>query len=260
MFDCIIAVNSLDHADRIRLHLEKGGFPVKVIGVLTEGKGLLNIVSEFRVDVLIAEADLKHIESVQGLKEALKLQPRCAVILASRREDFSYEHASDAIDIGVQGYILLPVEEKHLARAMGSVIKWLYDHNASYTGATGTEPLPEESSEQSKSREMAEDIYDFIVTNHVQPLTMADIVNRFYISESYVNRLLMKNYGNSFKKILNKVRLEQAQKLIREHPAMHINEIASKVGYQDPYYFHRLYKAHMGVSPSADRDIPSKND
>jgi len=255
LFDCIIAVNSLDHADKIRLHLEKGGFPVKVIGVMTEGKGLLNIVSEFRVDLLIIEADLKHIESIRSLKDSLRPQSCCAVILASRREDFSYEHASEAIEIGVQGYILLPVEEKHLARAMGNVISWLYTHNARNIPITDTEPLAESSAEQSKTQDMAKDIYEFIVENYVQPLTMADIVNKFYISESYVNRLLMKNYGNSFKKILNKVRLDQAQKLIREHPEMLISEVASKVGYQDPYYFNRLYKAYKGVTPSADRDI-----
>lgn len=228
---------------------------MKVIGVMTEGEGLLNIVSEFRVDLLIVEANLKHIGSIQSLKDSLRLQPCCAVIIASRREDFSYELVSDAIEAGVQGYILLPVEEKHLARAMGSVIRWLYTHNVPAIRAADTEPPNGSGAEQSKTQDMAKDIYEFIVANYVQPLSMADIVNRFYISESYVNRLLMKYYGNSFKKILNKVRLDQAQKLIREHPEMLISEIASKVGYHDPYYFHRMYKAHTGVSPSADRDI-----
>ncbi|MBQ3078708.1 MAG: helix-turn-helix domain-containing protein [Clostridia bacterium] len=254
MFDCIIAVNSLEHVEKIRVYLQQGGFPVNVIGALTEGEGLFKIISEFQVDVLIIEADLKNMMGFQALKEALQPQPHCAVVLASEREDFSYEHASQAIEAGVQGYILLPVEEKHLSRAMGSVLKYLYDHNAGNNSLSGAEPIKQEPAEESKSAELAESIYRFIEKNHVQPLQIKDIMNHFHISESYVNRLLMKNFGNSFKKILNRARLEEARKLLREKPNLPINEIAISVGYQDVYYFYRLYKATMGVTPSADRE------
>ncbi|MDA3129432.1 helix-turn-helix domain-containing protein [Aliibacillus thermotolerans] len=48
------------------------------------------------------------------------------------------------------------------------------------------------------------------------------------------------------------VRIEKATELIKTTD-LFISDIAEQVGYQDPYYFSRLYKKYTGISPSAVR-------
>ena len=51
---------------------------------------------------------------------------------------------------------------------------------------------------------------------------------------------------------LIKYRLEQAIKLLKEEEYT-IQEVAALVGYSDPLYFSRIFKKHVGYSPSQVR-------
>ncbi len=254
MFDCIIAVNRLEHAHALEELLRSGRYPLEVIGTLTNGKALMDTIGEFRVDILIAEAELEELGGLYTLKEALRLQPCCAVIAASEAANFSYDNACAAIETGVRGYILLPTEAGRVERAVNMALEWLYMHSTAHMSPGGSEPLAVETGRVSQSAELAENIYQYIVENHTEPMSMADITNTFYISESYVHRLLMNYKQKSFKKILNEARIAHARRLLREPSRIPIGEIAHRVGYTDSHYFHRLYKAYYGISPSMDRD------
>ena len=47
-------------------------------------------------------------------------------------------------------------------------------------------------------------------------------------------------------------RLDHAQQLLQS--GLSVRETAEAVGYNDPFYFSRLYKKHMGVTPQDVHD------
>jgi len=47
--------------------------------------------------------------------------------------------------------------------------------------------------------------------------------------------------------------MEKAEEYMMSDPNLSIREIAFKLGYEDPYYFSRLYKKHRKVPPSKFR-------
>ncbi|WP_026391367.1 response regulator transcription factor [Haploplasma modicum] len=80
--------------------------------------------------------------------------------------------------------------------------------------------------------------------------TLADMVG---FSISYITTLFKTNYKTTFVKYLTNIRMEKAKELLLNTPNK-IIEIASLVGYNDPYYFSHSFKKHLGLSPKEYRD------
>ena len=48
---------------------------------------------------------------------------------------------------------------------------------------------------------------------------------------------------------MNRVRIDKAKMLLRDHPGLKVYEIAHLVGYGDKIYFQKLFKRTVGVTP-----------
>ena len=78
-------------------------------------------------------------------------------------------------------------------------------------------------------------------------------------SKSSLVHKFKKATGKSFKKYQIDLKLNRADKYFKEKPQMTIREVAYRLGYEDPYYFSRLYKKYRGRSPlKAKKDFHKK--
>jgi AraC-like DNA-binding protein len=73
-------------------------------------------------------------------------------------------------------------------------------------------------------------------------------------SASAVSRLFKKLTGSSFKQYQVQFRLQQAAHQLASAPARPVAEIARSVGFEDQFYFSRLFRRHIGQSPSEYRN------
>ena len=84
---------------------------------------------------------------------------------------------------------------------------------------------------------------------HLQdPLSLADIADYLGISTSYLSLIFNKYHQKGPIDFLLDLRVEQACKLLRTR-GLKTYEIAKAVGYDDPYYFSRMFKKKIGISP-----------
>lgn len=236
--------------------IKSSGLPLMVIGRFSDGSTTLDFIKKNNVDIVIAEINLP--DDIGGLKLVQSvgaLNSGMAFIMLSNPEEFCYEYARQAMESGVTSYLIHPVSEGDLHNALHIALKKIEIFAPFLRPSPVLKPIQEESPDQSQSRAIAEKISDFIAQKYAEPLTICDIINHFYISESYINRLLMKYKQKSFKKILTEIRINRAKELMLSYPAMSIAEVAHTVGYNDSHYFSRMYKAYTGISPSFDRDI-----
>ncbi|MGG1556397.1 response regulator transcription factor [Paenibacillus ferrarius] len=92
------------------------------------------------------------------------------------------------------------------------------------------------------------------VRQHFQrDIQLAEVANRVSMNYSYFSKLFKERTGLTFTAYLIKVRMEEAQKLLKD-PATRINEVSEKVGYSNPYHFSRAFKNHCGISPKEFRN------
>jgi len=83
-------------------------------------------------------------------------------------------------------------------------------------------------------------------------LSIDEVAGQLFVSKDYL-RHLFKNYmGQSPMKTILSVRIDHAKKMLM-NPELTIGEIAEQCGFEDPYYFSRLFKSYTGQSPSAFR-------
>jgi len=69
------------------------------------------------------------------------------------------------------------------------------------------------------------------------------------VSPAYLSRLFGEHMNSSFIDYLTVLRIERAEKLIRENRSS-IKEVSFAVGYQDPNYFSKIFRKIVGISPS----------
>jgi AraC-like DNA-binding protein len=93
-----------------------------------------------------------------------------------------------------------------------------------------------------------ENIAGFLQENHDRPLRVAELASMAGLSASHFASLFLKHTGYPPMDYLIRSRIEQACRLLDQTP-LNIKEIAASVGYEDPYYFSRLFKKVTAYSP-----------
>lgn len=66
-------------------------------------------------------------------------------------------------------------------------------------------------------------------------------------SPAVLSRLFRKTLGKSYSQTRTELLLDRADELFREHPGILIQDVAYRLGFDDPLYFSRLYRKKRGV-------------
>ncbi|MGX7155721.1 helix-turn-helix domain-containing protein, partial [Enterococcus rivorum] len=93
----------------------------------------------------------------------------------------------------------------------------------------------------------------FMNENISKDLTLFELSKHLNISQSYVSAIFKKYLNKSPIDYFIEIRIEQACKYLKMTD-LKIYEIAKKVGYQDPYYFSRIFKKLTSYSPKEYRN------
>jgi len=89
--------------------------------------------------------------------------------------------------------------------------------------------------------------------NIEKKITLKDIASHFGYSESHFYRLFFKEIHYSPMNYFLHIKIERACQLL-VHTGMKINQISFKLGFEDPYYFTRIFTKITGLSPRKYRE------
>lgn len=98
----------------------------------------------------------------------------------------------------------------------------------------------------------------FIEAEFGQAHTVETLAQAVRLSASHFAHLFQRDTGVSPMQYLESVRLEQAQLLLLRTD-LQIQEIASRVGFEDPFYFSTRFRRYCGSAPSAWRSRPRRS-
>jgi len=93
----------------------------------------------------------------------------------------------------------------------------------------------------------------YIEENFNQEISLESVANFVCLSPNYFSSIFKKEVGSTFVEYLTELRIKKAKELLN-NLENNINQVASKVGYQDSRYFSRVFKTIVGVPPTTYRN------
>ena len=101
---------------------------------------------------------------------------------------------------------------------------------------------------RSAGSDCAKSVANYIMTHFEQPITVEELADFAAVSHSSLYRSFKRRFQMSPKRFLLEYRIERACMLLTDS-SYSIQEISNSVGFEDPFYFSRAFKAIKGVSP-----------
>jgi AraC-like DNA-binding protein len=102
-------------------------------------------------------------------------------------------------------------------------------------------------------------ILQFIGTHYADPeLSMATVTTRIGADRGKINEILKTELGMTFTGYVNKLRLTEAARLLKDNEGTPIADIAYAVGYTNISYFNKLFKEEYDYTPGAFRRLATQ--
>ncbi len=238
----------------IRMHIKKILEKFMVVSEASNGKEALERISQNKPDIILSDVEMPVMDGITFAKavraqEELTSVPFLFLSARGSETDKLKGLLSGAID-----YLTKPFDDNELLIKLCNILLTQQ--------AKAKEVLRQRMEIISEEGDYSEEQNQEIISPMLQRV-METIENRYRdsnfsienicddldMSQSTLNRKLKMLTGKTSNTIINEYRLHKAKYLL-EHSDMNISEIAYEVGFNDPHYFSKKFKAQFGVSPS----------
>ncbi|MCB9135120.1 MAG: AraC family transcriptional regulator [Anaerolineales bacterium] len=165
------------------------------------------------------------------------------IVILSAYEDF--EAAQIALRLRVFDYCLKPIKVPQIE----SVLEALAEKFR--TKSKGHQIVTDQRKEYSS---VILKVISYLEENMEEKITLSDVAEKIYINKNYLCSLFHEETGKTFSEYLTELRIEQAKHLL-QHSELTIMEISEKLAYCDNFYFTKVFKRKMGMSPNRYRKL-----
>jgi AraC-like DNA-binding protein len=110
-----------------------------------------------------------------------------------------------------------------------------------------------------KKKDFVSDIYDYLVSNYQQSITLENISQIFSFHPAHIIRCVKGRYGMSPLQLLLEIRINAAKQLLTDTDKT-IHQIGEDVGFGDASYFTKQFKKRIGVTPLEYRKSTQKKE
>lgn len=232
----IVLVDDEEHILRgLKKLIERIGSQYQVIGAFDRSTDALQFLRSHPVDILISDVRMPEMDGLALAEQAKKLQKGMHCIILSGYSDFDY--ARNAMRLGVVDYLLKPVDDDDLRRALSRVMERNNDPNS----------LPEGYIKSGISKDVAY-LKNEIETNYAV-FDLTACAERLCKSRDYLSKLFKKETGVHIKDYLKEIRIIRAKELLRSINPYKIYEICEIVGFTDTVYFSKQFRSIVGMTP-----------
>ncbi|MCZ8520868.1 MULTISPECIES: response regulator transcription factor [Paenibacillus] len=219
---------------------ESHGF--SLCGDAENGRQALERIEKERPDLVITDI---RMPVLSGLELMMEVSGRfdCQFIVLSGYSDFQY--AKTALVCGAVDYLLKPLEEDDLIRALERTRRRLEKER---------QPLPAPCPpDQPPAAGAVEFVTGYVQERFREPITVKELAGKLYLNPIYLGQLFKKSTGMYFNDYVHRVRVEEACRRLKG-TTNKIFDIALSVGYSDTDYFVQQFKKITGCTPSQFRE------
>jgi YesN/AraC family two-component response regulator len=215
-------------------------------GTCADGEEAAELAARVLPDILITDIRMPVLGGLELVERIREANPDMRVIIVSGYSEFEY--ARRGIELGVDEYILKPVDLQALAEALRRVRIKLETMSAEVEGEFGLDRAG------AREEELVRSIKLYLRENLRQPYSLDRLAAAFGLKPAALLRLYRRISGSTPTQDLKAMRVERAKRLLASHAELEVKQVAAASGFSDPLYFSRIFREETGMSPSAFRD------
>ena len=214
-----------------------------IVGEAANGQEGIDKISELKPDIVLADIMMPIIDGIEMIKKAKEIVDFKAIILTSYAD---FEYAKQAINLGVSGYLMKPVDEDELKEAITKVIKELEKDSKlrNAESESGAEFAKTEGDNAYVSQ-----VIESTKEHFAEKISIEGFSEQLGVSSSYLSRKFKEATGMTYLDFLNKYRVKEAIKLL-ETGQYKIYEVSDMTGFSDYKHFNTVFKRYTDRSPS----------
>ena len=215
-------------------------------GTAADGEEAVELVERVLPDLLITDIKMPVLGGLELVKRIRTTNPDLRILIVSGYSEFEY--ARQAIELGVDDYIVKPIDVHALQETLRRIRIRLEASAGLIEAEFGLDRIG------SQEEDLADAVELYLKENFRQPYSLERLAAAFGRKAAYLLRLYRRIKGSTPTQDLIRLRIEKAKRLLSGHPHMEVKQVAAAVGYEDALYFSRLFKKETGQNPTTFRD------
>jgi two-component system response regulator YesN len=215
------------------------GCGYQVVGSSTKPFEAIKEIKKLNPDVVFSDLMMPDCSGVDLVEALYEKGSDCEFVIISAFPDF--EESKRFFLLGGFNYLLKPVSDD-------DILQLLEKLTAKLAGKKAVGDIPEDTSSPELNKIIA-----YLRESMAGKHTLESLCEKYYLSDTYVCHLFANHLGTTFTAYLTKLRMEEAGRLLKE-TRKDVKEIASFCGYNDYFYFCRVFRKHHSCTPTAFRE------
>ena len=216
---------------------------VSIVGEAMDGQTAYDMVKTAYPDIILTDIRMPVMDGLTLIKKVKQYYANMSYIILSSYSDFEY--ARQAISLRVNEYLLKPVKEKELRKAIINIISQKQINN----------PLPLPDKELNHN-EISQYLVEYIKLHYKEAISLSQLSIRFGYSVEYLGKIFKEKMNMTPSEYITYLRIENAKSILLNYPDIDIYKVAKMSGYgENCYYFSRMFKLKTGLKPSEFRKI-----
>ena len=208
-----------------------------VVGTANNGLMAKEEIAMFRPDVIFTDIRMPGLSGLELLQAIPEVSPDSKVVIITGFAEFSY--AKEAVQHHAFDYLLKPIKEEDLQRVMSAILK--------ERGEAEDEEIKAPVNDK-----MIDSVVADIRDHYMEDISLTSLAAKYNVSMGSLSKMIKDHLQLNFSDYIASLRIQRAKELLSDE-TLSIQEIAEIVGYNDYFYFTKVFKKIEGISPSKYR-------
>ncbi|MBO4609679.1 MAG: response regulator [Lachnospiraceae bacterium] len=217
--------------------LEKIDVDSFVVGTANNGLMAKEEIEMFKPDVIFTDIRMPGLSGLELLQAIPEVSPDSKVVIITGFAEFSY--AKEAVQHHAFDYLLKPIKEEDLQRVMTAILKERGE-------------APDEEKQTPVNDKMIDSVVSDIREHYMEDISLTSLAAKYNVSMGSLSKMIKDHLQLNFSDYIASLRIQRAKELLSDE-TLSIQEIAEIVGYNDYFYFTKVFKKIEGISPSKYR-------
>ena len=217
--------------------LEKTGIDHFVVGTANNGLVAKEEIGMFKPDVIFTDIRMPGLSGLELLQAIPEVSPDSKVVIITGFAEFSY--AKEAVQHHAFDYLLKPIKEEDLERVLTAILKERGE-------------CEDEEKQAPVNDKMIDNVIADMREHYMEDISLTSLAAKYNVSMGSLSKMIKDRLQLNFSDYIAALRIQRAKELLSDE-SLSIQEIAEIVGYNDYFYFTKVFKKIEGISPSKYR-------